>query len=158
MAYYRFVGYLFSLEWRETMKSLNGTTGTCNTEMTNNETFADYVEELKETAKTMCELGMKLELKNPKLRLRKSIVKSDENPHFDEIFEFVGEKHGITSEQVKDYINIYTNSLFWGEQGAVKLEFMKIWFNRTPSLEEVIVFMFISLKNYLMTTSNKAWL
>lgn len=89
------------------MKSLNETTGTCSTEMTNNETFADYVEELKETAKTMCELGMKLELKNPKLKLEKSIVKSDENPHFDEIFEFVGEKHGITSEQVKDYIYLH---------------------------------------------------
>lgn len=157
MAYYLFVGYLFSPDRRKTMRLINLSTGTCKTETTSSETFDGWVEELDGIIQTMCELGMQLGLENPKLKLKYPIIKSDRNPCFDRIYEIVGKRFGMTSEQVKDNIYIYTNNLFWGEQGAVRLEFMKR-FNRIPSIEDVAMYMFVLLQNYPMMTSNKAWL
>ena len=69
MAYYLFVGYLFSPDRRKTMRLINLSTGTCKTETTSSETFDGWVEELDGIIQTMCELGMQLGLENPKLKL-----------------------------------------------------------------------------------------
>lgn len=140
------------------MKSLNETTGTCSTEMTNNETFADYVEELKETAKTMCRAGMQLEVLKPELKTENPILINDNNPHMDEIFEFVSEKLDITFEQVKECIHIYINDMFTGEMGRLKLEVLSMLFGRIPSMEEVVVFMWYVIKYVNMKDFKRSWL
>lgn len=154
MAYYLFVGYLFSPDRRKIMKLINLSTGTCKTETTSSETFDGWVEELKETVNAMCRAGMQLEV----LKTENPILINDNNPQMDEIFEFVSEKLDITFEKVKDYIHIYINNMFTGEMGRLKLEVLSMLFGRKPSMEEVVVFMWYVIKCVNMKDFKRSWL